>query len=146
MEEKSAKTRLTLAKIVLGIIILILIMLFVRSCAKIGITLELDEKAYYVYHSTEFTLPSAKAYDNNKKKLNIEITIYKKGKEVENIDTNHIGDKYIVYYKAYKRNMYLKKHITVEIVRNPNLLGYKIEGINSEWINKDETLTFGQNL
>jgi hypothetical protein len=83
MEEKKKEKRFTIAKIVLGLIILILIMLFVRSCAKIGIYLELEEKKYYVYHSTTFPLPKAKAYDNKGKKLNIEITIYKEGKEQE---------------------------------------------------------------
>ncbi len=152
MEKKKEKNiRFNLARIIFVIIILLLLLLFVKSCGseaidtvsrytkayKDSLTLELDEKTYYVLHNTNFSLPTAKAYDKAKKAVNIEITIYKNKEKVEEVTTNKIGDKFTVYYKAYKGSMYEKKSIKVEIVRNPTLLDFSVKGISNEWTNKD---------
>ena len=141
MFEKGNKKKIFIMIAVVLAVILLVILGF-KLYAKKQISLSIDEKIYYVHQRTNFDIPQATASDQDDEVIDIEITIYKDGKKVANIDTNRVGDIYKVYYKASKGLLSVKKYITVKIIANENLLKYEIAGISNEWTNQDVTLIF----
>lgn len=141
MFEKGNKKKIFIMIAVVLAVILLVILGF-KLYAKKQISLSIDEKTYYVHQRMNFDIPQATASDQDDEVIDIEITIYKDGKKVANIDTNRVGDIYKVYYKASKGLLSVKKYITVKIIANENLLKYEIAGISNEWTNQDVTLIF----
>ena len=135
-------------KIIIILIILMLLLLTLFLAFKINkakeVTFSTEEKKIYVFQGTEYTLPEVVAYNKEGKALELKRTIYKDKKEVSDISTKVIGDIYDVYYKV-EGMLFVKKHIEIKIIKNPNLLRYTLEGISSEWTNKDVELTFVPN-
>ena len=138
--KRGKKNFIIMISVILAVILLLILGL--KLYAKNQINLSIDEKTYYVHQNTSFDIPQATASDQSNEEINIEITIYKDGKKVDSIDTNHVGDIYKVYYKASKGMLSIKKYITVKVIANENLLKYDISGISNEWTNQDVTLTF----
>ncbi len=138
--KRGKKNFIIMISVILAVILLLILGL--KLYAKNQINLSIDEKTYYVHQNTSFSIPQATASDQDNEEINIKITIYKDGKKVDSIDTNHVGDIYKVYYKASKGMLSIKKYITVKVIANENLLKYDISGISNEWTNQDVTLTF----
>ena len=138
--KRGKKNFIIMISVILAVILLLILGL--KLYAKNQINLSIDEKTYYVHQNTSFSIPQATASDQSDEEIDIEIIIYKDGKKVDSIDTNHVGDVYKVYYKAYKGILSIKKYITVKVIANENLLKYDISGISNEWTNQDVTLTF----